>query len=285
MSLKNNMPGVVNKFIRALLFMVVSSLVTGCLGFREAAGRPEGNHADSLTGNYWRAGYSGKSRLNYVVTFPHDYDTDSSSYPLILFLHSQAERGDDINLLIDNESRGSDLLTPVALKDKDFPFITISPLCPKHWGWPVIDWRLNRLLREVTKKYRINTSKIYLTGVSMGGMGTWSLAMGYPHWFAAIAPISGGIMFPMTVMKPRSIKNIPVWAFHDRYDTTIPIRFEENKVNRLIHAGGNVKYTVTETGRHEIWTDIFDKPDLFNWFLEYEKGKAKGKSEKNNLSE
>jgi predicted peptidase len=256
-----------------LLFMAPLLMFSGCMGFREVAGLPEGSHVDSLTGNFWQAGYSKKSKLNYVVTFPAGYNETGNKYPLILFLHSQAERGDDVNLLVDNQFHGSDLLTPVALKDKNFPFITVSPLCPKHWGWPVIDRRLNRLLKEVTKKYRINTSKIYLTGVSMGGMGTWSLAMDHPRWFAAIAPISGGIMFPMTIMRPRTIKRIPVWAFHDRYDTTIPIRFEESKVDRLIKAGGNVRYTVSETGRHEIWTGIYSKPDLFNWFLQFNKEK------------
>jgi predicted peptidase len=277
MCLKRIAKGIIHIISLTSFCLMVPVMLTGCLGFREVAAKPEGSHPDSLTGNYWRAEYSRKSKLNYVVTFPAAYEENTSAYPLILFLHSQAERGDNISLLIDNEFRGSDLLAPVALKDKNFPFITISPLCPKHWGWPVIDWRVNRLLKDVTKRYRINTSEIYLTGVSMGGMGTWSLAMGYPHWFAAIAPISGGIMFPMTRMKPGSIRNTPVWAFHDRLDTTIPIRFEEGKVNRLIKAGGNVKYTITETGKHEIWTGIYSKPDLFNWFLKNEKSKPAGK--------
>jgi len=272
MSLNKMIQRVLFKVTAPALFVASLSLLTGCLGFREVTARPTGNQTDSLTGNYWQAGYSKRSKLNYVITFPASYNETGSGYPLILFLHSQAERGENISLLVDNEFKGSDLLAPVALKEKNFPFITISPLCPKHWGWPVIDRRLNRLLKDVTKKYRINTSKIYLTGVSMGGMGTWSLAMDHPHWFAAIAPISGGIMFPMTIMRPRSIRNIPVWAFHDRYDKTIPIRFEESKVNRLIKAGGNVRYTVSETGKHEIWTEIYSRPDLFNWFLGFEKG-------------
>lgn len=253
--------------------LILAALLTGCAGFRKAADLPEDPHNYKLTGNTWYAGYSERSRLNYIVTLPSDYDTGSKKYPLILFLHSQAERGSNVTLLIDNQSGGSDLIAPLALKDKNFPFITISPLCPAHYGWPVLNQRVNRLLKDVTVKYRTDLSRIYITGVSMGGMGTWSVAMKHPHWFAAMAPISGGTMFPMTVMRPKRIKNIPVWAFHDRYDKTIPIKFEEKDIERLKKAGGNVRYTVTETGRHEIWTDIYNKPDIFNWLLENEKKK------------
>jgi predicted peptidase len=123
------------------------------------------------------------------------------------------------------------------------------------------------LLKDVIGKYRVSTSRIYLTGVSMGAMGVWSLAMDHPHWFAAIAPVSGVIIFPMTIMKPKALRNIPIWAFHDRFDTTLSIKYEEGKVKRVIKAGGNVKYTISETGNHEIWKELYAKPDLFNWFL------------------
>jgi len=243
-----------------------------CISFKKITDMPSGKHTDSISGNYWYADYSARSRLNYIATFPQKYEKTNDSYPLILFLHSQAERGTNISLLVNYENR--DCLSPLALKDKQFPFITISPLCPKNIGWPFINRRLNLLLKDVTKKYRINTSKIYLTGVSMGGMGVWSLAMDHPKWFAAIAPISGCIIFPMTIMKPRALRNIHVWAFHDRFDTTLPIKFEEGKVKRVIKAGGNVKYSISETGNHEIWREIYAKPDIFNWFLGIEKKKT-----------
>ena len=236
-----------------------------CISFKKIAGMPAGKQIDSKTGNYWYAEYSQRSRLNYIVTFPKRYEVTGEAFPLILFLHSQAERGTNIDLLVKEDNR--DIISPLALKDEQFPFITISPLCPKNYGWPFLDRRLNLLLKDVTRKYRINTSKIYLTGVSMGAMGVWSLAMDHPHWFAAIAPISGIIIFPMTIMKPRTLKNIPIWAFHDRFDTTLSIKYEEGKVKRVIKAGGNVKYTISETGNHEIWKEIYAKPDIYNWFL------------------
>lgn len=245
----------------------------GCISLRKINDMPVGKHTDSITGNYWYAEYSKRSRLNYIVTFPKQYEETNTKFPFILFLHSQAERGTDINLLVKKEN--GDCLAALALKDKQFSFITVSPLCPKNYGWPFLNRRLNLLLKDVTKKYRISTSKIYLTGVSMGGMGVWSLAMYHPKWFAAIAPISGIIIFPMTIMRPGAVKNIPIWAFHDRFDSTLSIKYEESKIMRVIKAGGNVKYTISETGKHEIWKEIYAKPDIFNWFLGIEKKKIK----------
>jgi predicted peptidase len=254
--------------ILSMAFILASH---SCIGFKKITSMPAGKQTDTKTGNYWYAEYSKKSRLNYIVTFPERYEETSETFPLILFLHSQAERGADISLLVKDDNM--DVLSPLALKDKQFPFITISPLCPKNYGWPFLNRRLNLLLKDATKKYRINTSKIYLTGVSMGAMGVWSMAMDHPHWFAAIAPISGIILFPMTIMKPKAVKNIPIWAFHDRFDTTLAIKYEEDKVKRVIKADGNVTYTISETGNHEIWKELYAKPDIFNWFLGIEKGK------------
>jgi predicted peptidase len=264
---------IIQKAIHFITGVLMLTLISGCISFKKIANMPVGPQVDSATGNFWSAGYSGRSGLNYIVTFPLHYFDSNESYPLILFLHSYAERG-DLNLLVKNDNGANDRLSLIALKNKQFPFITISPLCPQNEGWPFLDRRLNLLLKDVTKKYRINASKIYLTGVSMGGMGVWSLAMGHPHWFAAIAPISGAIIFPMTIMKPGAIRNIPVWAFHDKKDSTIAIKYEQGKVARLVKAGVNVKYTISDTGRHDIWKDIYTRKDIFDWFLGIEKRKV-----------
>jgi predicted peptidase len=265
---------IILKSIPLIVIVILLSVIPGCLTFKKITGIPVGRQTDSLTGNYWSADYSRRGGLNYIITFPRQYVNTNEPFPLILFLHSQAERGRNINLLVKNDSGGPDRLSVKALKEIQFPFITVSPLCPKYEGWPFLDRRLNLLLKDVTKKYRVNTSKIYLTGVSMGGMGVWALAMSHPHWFAAIAPVSGAIISPMTIMKPKAIKNIPVWAFHDKYDSTIAIKYEQGKVERLKRTGADVKYTISETGRHDIWKDIYAKQDIFNWFLGLDKRNA-----------
>jgi predicted peptidase len=246
----------------------------GCITFKKITGLPEGRQIDSISGNSWSADYSRRGGLNYIVTFPGQYFNSNESFPLILFLHSFAERGRDLKILIKDDSGGADRLAVKALKERQFPFITISPLCPEHEGWPFLDRRLNLMLKDAIRKYRINTSKIYLTGISMGGMGTWSLAMDHPHWFAAIAPVSGAIIFPMTRLKPGALKDIPVWAFHDRKDSTIAIGYEQGKVERLKKAGVDIKYTISDTGRHDIWKDIYSRGDVFKWFLGTEKKKT-----------
>lgn len=261
------------KVISLVAGLILLSIIPGCTTFKKISGIPAGRQSDTTTGNYWSADYSRRGGLNYIVTFPRNYFETNESYPLILFLHSFAERGRDLKLLIKNDEHGDDRLGVKALNESQFQFITISPLCPAHEGWPFLDRRLNLMLKDAVKKYRINTSRIYLTGISMGGMGTWSLAMDHPHWFAAIAPVSGAIIFPMTRLKPHALRNIPVWAFHDKKDSTISIHYEQGKAERLKKAGVNIKYTVTDNGGHEIWKDIYSKPDIFNWFLGIEKGK------------
>jgi predicted peptidase len=256
--------------IAVFFFLLV---LPGCISFRKITNIPAGIHRDSISGNYWSADYSRRGGLNYIVTLPGKYFETNGSYPLILFLHSFAERGRDLRLLIKNDEHGDDRLGVKALKESQFQFITVSPLCPAHEGWPFLDRRLNLMLKDAVKKYRINTLRTYLTGVSMGGMGTWSLAMDHPHWFAAIAPVSGAIIFPMTRLKPHALRNIPVWAFHDSKDSTISIGYEEGKAERLKKAGVNIRYTITETGRHDIWKDIYSGGEIFKWFLQNEKVK------------
>jgi predicted peptidase len=259
-----------NLMITGLIFLL---FLPGCISFRKIQGLPEDRQVDSISGNYWLADYSRRGGLNYIVTFPGRYFETNDSFPLILFLHSFAERSRDLKILIRNDEGGDDRLAVKALRETQFPFITVSPLCPDHEGWPFLDRRLNLLMKDAVKKYRINTSKIYLTGISMGGMGSWSLAMDHPRWFAAVAPVSGAIIFPMTIMKPGALKDIPVWAFHDKNDPTIAIKYEQGKVDRLEKAGVNIRYTITDTGRHDIWKNIYSNSDLFKWFLENEKMK------------
>src|SRR5574344_567239 len=260
------------KIIQLFTFIVmIFFIIPGCANFKRAD-LPIGKQVNLGTSNYWIADFSQTSGLNYIITFPKQYEIDTNkAWPIILFLHSMAERGENIQLIMNNSNGEGNGIATYALTNNQFQFITISPLCPKDSYWPIIDERLNQLLNNITKKYRINLNKIYLTGISMGGMGVWSLAMKYPDWFAAIAPISGGIYFPPMIENVKALRNIPVWAFHDRNDPEIPISKEEDTIKRLQDDGNIVKYTVSETGKHYIHEDVYKKGDLFKWFLEYEK--------------
>ncbi len=262
-TVKNDANWLYSIFIASIFPLILG----GCAAFTELRDLPEGRQVDPETGNYWLAKYSESSGLNYVITFPTERGTASTSRPLIIFLHSMEERGGEINDVIDNpdgEGRG---LASYALEDTDFPFATVSPLCPKGRGWPMIVDRLELLVKDILADYPIDPDRIYCTGVSMGGMGVWSWTMEHPERFTAVAPISGGIYSPPMKVDLEAATTVPIWAFHDRFDPSIPLKKEEKPIKELREMGGNVKYTITETGRHYIHSDVFASGVLFNWFL------------------
>jgi predicted peptidase len=103
----------------------------------------------------------------------------------------------------------------------------------------------------------------------MGGYGTWSLATEYPERFAAIAPICGG----GDPKKAHLLKDMPVWVFHGAKDTVVPPERSEEMVNALKEAGGNVQYTVYPEADHDSWTETYNNPKLYEWFLKHKRKK------------
>jgi predicted peptidase len=149
----------------------------------------------------------------------------------------------------------------------NLPFICVSPQCPSHSYWPVMNDELSTLLDEVIERYSVDTERVYLTGLSMGGYGTWHMSMLYPDKFAAIAPICGGGNPRLTYL----IKDIPIWTFHGAKDTTVPIKETEDMVNALKDIGSSVKYTVYPEAKHDSWTETYNNPELYEWFLSHRK--------------
>jgi predicted peptidase len=201
--------------------------------------------------------------LNYLLYLPNDYSNSTKYYPLILFLHGAGERGNDLELV---KIHG---IPKIVEQQKDFPFIAISPQCPSDRWWvdPWLIEALNALLDETIANYRVDASRVYLTGLSMGGFGTWALSMMYPEKFAAIAPICGGGM-PWMAFR---IKDIPVWVFHGAKDETVPIQKSEEMVDALKILRGNIKFTIYPEAGHDSWTETYNNPGLYQWFLEHRK--------------
>lgn len=179
----------------------------------------------------------------------------------MLFLHGAGERGNNIELV---KKHGP----PKIVETKtDFPFILISPQCPKGQWWSdetQLEF-LSQLLDFLLPKLRVDRNRIYLTGLSMGGYGTWALAIKRPYTFAAIAPICGG-GDPVQVCK---IKQVPVWVFHGGKDKTVPIKNSREMVDALRACGGNVKFTIYPQAYHNSWTETYNNPDLYGWFLSH----------------
>ena len=121
------------------------------------------------------------------------------------------------------------------------------------------------MLNEVSGKYAVDPDRIIVTGLSMGGFGTWSLAMEYPNRFAAIAPICGGGM----TARARRIRHLPAWVFHGAKDNAVPLKASQDMVDALKAAGAtDVKFTVYPEAVHDSCTEAYNDPALWEWFLQ-----------------
>jgi predicted peptidase len=196
-------------------------------------------------------------KLNYWLFLPEGYyDKSDKRFPLILFLHGAGESGDKLEKV---KVHGP---PKIVEKKKDFPFIVVSPQSPK-FGWDIE--ALNALLDDVLAKYRVDSDRVYLTGLSMGGYGSWALAAAHPERFAAVVPICGG---GSPVFMGRRLKDMPVWAFHGAKDNVVPLKESEQMVNAIKKAGGNAKLTVYPDAGHDSWTATYNNPELYRWLLE-----------------
>jgi predicted peptidase len=203
--------------------------------------------------------------LDYLLHLPRDYTpTGERLWPLLLFLHGAGERGTNLALVATHGP-------PKLVKNRsDFPFIVVSPQCSAGQTWD--NDELLALLTEVIATHRVDPSRVYLTGLSMGGYGTWSLGLSHPEQFAAIAPICGGgdilkVLLPDPA-RAAALKSLPVWAFHGAKDPVVPLSESERMVNALRRAGAtNVQLTVYPEAQHDSWTETYDNPKFYEWLL------------------
>jgi len=196
--------------------------------------------------------------VRYLLFLPDNYQA-KEKWPMLVFLHGRGERGDNIELV---KKHGP---PKIVENKKDFPFIVLSPQCPLDQSWssvPVID-----LIDEIASKYRVDPNRIYLTGLSMGGYGTWDIATRYPYRFAALAPICGG----GNPAAARLLRHLPIWVFHGAKDNTVPLSRSQEMVEALREVDGNVKFTVYPEAGHDSWTATYDNPELYQWFLKHKR--------------
>jgi predicted peptidase len=201
--------------------------------------------------------------LDYLLYLPADYET-KKDWPLVVFLHGAGERGDDLNLV---KKHGPPKLIE---QGKAFPFIVVSPQCAKNnwWHWQLRE--LSALIDDVVAKYKVDKDRIYLTGISMGGFGTWALASYDPDRFAAIVPICGG----GELLAAARLRQMPIWAFHGAKDPIVPLRRSEELINALQKNNPQAKLTVYPDAMHDSWTATYDNPDVYAWLLEHKRTPA-----------
>lgn len=202
-------------------------------------------------------------RLAYLLGVPDDGQPEQR-WPLIFFLHGRGERGDDLAML---KRHG----IPRVVDEADsFPFITVSPQCPLDTDWEGQRHLLIPLLDDVMGRTPVDPARVYLTGLSMGGRGSWALAVTHPARFAAVAPICGATPHaPDFFDRLPVLKDKPLWVFHGAHDTVVPIGHSDHIVAMLRALGSNVHYTVYPDARHDAWTRTYANPELYRWFLEH----------------
>ena len=205
-------------------------------------------------------------RLNYYLYLPDDYEKrPRNRWPVILFLHGSGESGIDLDKI---KVHGP----PKEIENgRKLPFIVVSPQSPDSWYWD--PYPLLGLLDEIEAKYRVDKDRIYLTGLSMGGRGSYRLAALAPDRFAAVAPIAGGAN---PIYAP-ALKNLPIWATHGAKDQSVPIAEDQGIVDALKALNADVKFTVVAEGGHDVWSDVYAGTEIYDWFLAHKRKKLRGK--------
>jgi predicted esterase len=240
-----------------------AQLPAALMDIAEHPGEWEGLDAATMDQDWWsrlekKLG-TGKPYAR-LVQLPKDYEADpAKKWPLLLFLHGSGERGSDLERV---KVHGP---LKLAAQGRDFPFVVVAPQCPeKVWWSPVL---LDDLVEQICADYRIDRSRLYVTGLSMGGYGTWSLIGRYPDKYAAAVPICGGAL---PALAPK-IKDIPIWVFHGGQDDTVPLESSTGIVSAMEKQGGHPKLTVYPGVGHNSWTQAYEDPALYAWLLQQHK--------------
>jgi predicted peptidase len=206
-----------------------------------------------------------KANYNYLLYLPQKYYTTLQTFPLVIYLGGGSQRGSDLNKL---KTYG---LPYYIAQGHKYDFIVASPQCPADKYWTTENW-FDSLYLDLQSKYRIDTSRIYVTGISIGGFGTWQVAMDNPDRFAAIAPLCGGVNDSDTVSICK-IKGLPIWTFHGSADDLISIHETERVVNTLKACNSAVQFTRLEDEGHGIQY-LYKDDQIFNWLLQHSRQKT-----------
>ncbi len=227
---------------------LVRVVVLACLGAAVAAS------AAVQRQTALRATVAGAYDFQYLQYLPPGYGTGTAKWPLLIFLHGAGERGADVQRVAAN---GPPMLVE---RGRDFPCIVISPLCSESWWSP---YTLRAFVADRIRELPVDPDRVYLTGLSMGGYGTWDLAELAPDLFAAIAPLCGA----GDTTQAYKLRDLPVWAFHGVLDATVPVAGTQNMIQAIRQAGGSPSVTLYPDLGHDIWTITYNDEQLYTWMF------------------
>jgi predicted peptidase len=246
--------------IVSILFAALAALLCGCQspGARATA-RPSAERGiffDSVT--------VGGTERKYAVYVPREYNP-SQPMPAIIFLNGSGECGTD------GQKQLTQGLIPAALSDKGaWPFIIICPQKPESKSqWIDHDDMVMAILASASRQWELDSKRMYLTGLSQGGAGTWAIAAKHPEVFAAIAPVCG--YGSPTSELGQALKMMPIWAFHGAKDNVVPPAQTEALVNCVKAAGGEPAFTLFPDANHNSWDGAYRTVNLGKWFLTHHK--------------
>tara|TARA_B100001245_G_scaffold229969_1_gene208873 strand:- start:259 stop:1008 length:750 start_codon:yes stop_codon:yes gene_type:complete len=206
-----------------------------------------------------------KVSLRYWQFLPKSYD-GKKKFPFMLFLHGAGERGSSLEKV---KKWGPPRLVS---KKKDFPFVLISPQCPRGTWWKTEE--LYQLVRHIAGSLKVDSRKMYVTGLSMGGFGSWHLMDRYPGLFAAGVPICGG----GKAASARNLVNTPIWAFHGDADGVVKAELSKLMIKAIEKAGGKkAKLTLYPGVGHNSWSKAYANEEVYKWLLSH---KASGSPKK-----
>ena len=213
-------------------------------------------------------------KLPYLLLKPRNYDP-GKHYPLVMFYHGAGERGDDNH----NQWKNGVQVFSFPENREKFPCFVIAPQCPNEKKWVDVAWDAEsevqpagpgeqlklslEILDKVQKEFSIDSHRLYVMGLSMGGYATWDVTTRRPDMFAAAVPICGG----GDEKQAGKIKDVPIWAFHGGADPVVKTLRTRNMVAAVKEAGGNPKYTEYPGVGHDSWTQAFKEPELLPWLF------------------
>lgn len=240
------------KTLHALSGLVTLSIVFGLSSLFATAAEPA---AGKQVERSFKAKDSGE--VPYLLYLPDNYDANAKDkLPIMLFLHGRGESDGPLSLVA---KWGPPLL---AARGEDFPFIIVSPQCPREdsWSSDTQQARLSQLLDAMIQEFGADRQRVYLAGLSMGGSGSWRMAADHPELFAAVVPICGR----GDVANAEKLKSLPIWVFVGDQDRVFQANVD---MVEAIRAAGSqsVRLTTLENIGHNSWSAAFASPDLYAW--------------------
>ena len=191
--------------------------------------------------------------MAYRLFLPDGYGTPGAQFPLVLFLHGSGESGTDDTAQVVNHIDG--LID--ATRSGPYSAFLLAPQLPTSSGFGSYNPQdlTMQILQQVEAAYPVETNRLYITGLSMGGFGTFEYISEFPHMFAAAVPLSGG--GDSSAANAAQIKDVPTWIFHGDADQTVPVADSIEMYQALVNAGGHPKMTIIPGGPHDIWEPIY----------------------------